>query len=68
MTVDTESEATELAEDALESEGYEDATIVEDPYRERDAWIVRAEHDGDDLNVHIDAEAETVEIADVGEE
>jgi hypothetical protein len=66
MTIETEAEAQDRAREALSEEGYEDVT-VEEPYQDANTWIVPAEHAGGRLNVHIETDTGTVEVADLGE-
>lgn len=67
MTIENEDDARSRAEDALEEEGYDDATITDEPYENGNVWIVPADHAGGELNLHIETDSETVEIAELGE-
>jgi hypothetical protein len=67
MTIETESDARSRAEEALAEEGYEDVTFPEDPFQDGDTWVVPAEHADGRLNVHVETESETVEVAELGE-
>jgi len=59
--------AIERAEQALTDEGHEVAEIPEDPYRERNTWLVRVETaDGETYNVHIDAASGGTRLARIG--
>ncbi len=66
MSVDDAEQATEVARETLAEAGYEGATVG-DVHQETSTWIVQAEHDGGRLNVHIDADSEETEIAEVGD-
>lgn len=67
MTIENEADARSRAEDALAEEGYEGATIAEDPYQDGNTWIVPAEHADGRLNVHIETESGAVDVAELGE-
>jgi nucleotide-binding universal stress UspA family protein len=59
--------AIERAEQVLADEGHEVAEIPEDPYRERNTWLVRVETaDGETYNVHIDAASGGTRLARIG--
>lgn len=66
MTVDNADDATAVAEDALAEAGYETATVTE-VHQETSTWIVEAEADGTRLNVHVDADSEECEVAELGD-
>lgn len=66
MSVEDADEASEIARDALTEAGYESATVG-DAHQETSTWIVEADSDGTRLNVHVDAESEETEIAELGE-
>jgi hypothetical protein len=66
MSVDNADEATEAAEQALSDAGYEGATVG-DAHQETSTWIVEAESGETRLNVHVDAESEECEIAELGD-
>lgn len=65
MSVDNAEEATRVAKEALAEAGYEEASVG-DANQETATWIVQAEHDGTRLNVHVDADSEESEVAEVG--
>lgn len=59
--------AVERAQQVLTDEGHEVADVPEDPYRESNTWLVRAETaDGETFNVHIDAESGEARLARIG--
>ncbi|WP_458186779.1 universal stress protein [Haladaptatus sp. NG-WS-4] len=53
-TIESVEQATTVAKQALAGEGYDDVSVTEEPYRAANTWIVRANGDGETLNVHID--------------
>jgi len=62
---DAES-AKEVARSALEDEGHAVAAIPEEPYREANTWIVRAETDaGDVFNVHVEVATGDARLAEI---
>ncbi|MFC6906420.1 hypothetical protein [Halalkalicoccus tibetensis] len=66
MSVDNADEATAVAEEALNEAGYEGASVG-DAHQETSTWIVQADHEGTQLNVHIDADSGESEVAELGE-
>jgi len=62
-TVTTDQRAIAVAREALGREGYPDATIAADPYRQSGTWVVQAEADGATFNVHVDAATGTAHVA-----
>jgi nucleotide-binding universal stress UspA family protein len=59
--------AVERAQQVLEDEGHEVAAVPEDPYRESNTWLVRAETEGGEtFNVHIDAASGEARLARIG--
>ena len=59
--------AVERAEQVLADEGHEVADVPEDPYRESNTWLVRAETaGGETFNVHIDAASGEARLARIG--
>ena len=60
--VESAEEAVDVARNALEAEGH-DASVIEEPYRAANTWIVRAEDDGDTFNVHVDPASGETSVA-----
>lgn len=63
-TVTDAEQAVGVARETLAERGHEVETVVEEPYRERDTWIVRTETTDDTVfNVHINVDTGTARAA-----
>lgn len=59
--------ATDAARSALAAEGHTLAAVPEDPYRESNTWIVRAETEaGATFNVHVGVDTGETRLAEIG--
>jgi len=59
--------ATDAARSALAAEGYTLAAVPEEPYREANTWIVRAETEtGETFNVHVGVDTGETRLAEIG--
>ncbi len=61
--MDSAASAIDTARDALEADGYDDVTILEEPYEQGGYWIVRADDGTALFNVHIDRVTGNTQIA-----
>lgn len=63
-TVTDAEQAVDVAREALSERGHEFDAVVEEPYRERETWIVRVETTDDAVfNVHINVDTGTARTA-----
>lgn len=64
--VSTSEQAVDIARNALEAVGHDDATVSVDPHRTRGTWVVQATTDEGRFNVHIDAADGSTSVAKLG--
>ncbi|WP_327053653.1 universal stress protein [Halomicrococcus gelatinilyticus] len=62
-TVGTADGAITVAREALATEGHDDVSVTEEPYRAANTWIVRAENDEEAFNVHVDPSTGETSVA-----
>ncbi|MDZ7731250.1 MAG: hypothetical protein U5K37_10470 [Natrialbaceae archaeon] len=59
----TAADAADSARTALQD--YEAIEILEQPYQQRGTWLVRAEADGQPVNIHIERRSGRTRIAEI---